>query len=53
MRTSNSVSLKVVESYKHYTGKTSHTRQQKRLIHRHERHKAKQCLQKGIWEFEI
>jgi len=44
--------LAVTEPYKHYSGKTADSRSEKKLIHRHERHRVKQTLHKGIWDIE-
>jgi hypothetical protein len=40
----------ITKPYTHVHGKTADSRTDKRIIHRHERHRVKQHLQKVMWE---
>jgi hypothetical protein len=44
--------IRLTETYKHYSGKTSETKYDKRHTHRHERHLAKRMLQNFSWARE-
>jgi hypothetical protein len=49
---SNMNTSAITKPYTHVHGKAADSRMEKRMIHRHERHRVKQHLQKIMWEAE-